>query len=184
MRRISEHGTLAFLLAFLFLSAIFAFQYAWRTKTPRQLLVGQMRDGQQAFSLQVPSGDHYHLVVGIPRAANIQHSRVHGVLSITSGSNQVLRIAFDSANSTTGNWLASNNLDAFIISLPLKDPAINIDKQLSRGGQITVRLESEGADASGASLWLCYLERWLHRKLHSQPDALTAQHARRQLIPR
>jgi hypothetical protein len=141
------------------------FQYAWRTKIPRRLLIGPIRAGTQELVFEPPRGDHYHIVVGVPRDATGAPQRVYGNLLIRTGSNQVVHIPFDTGNSTLGNWLAAEHLDALIVTLPRNGPAPNLDKQWSSHGRVFIKVEASGADFAGASLWLCYLERWFHYKM-------------------
>ena len=141
------------------------FQYAWRSKIPRRLLIGPIRPETQDLVFQLPKGDHYHIVVGVPRDRTGPPQRVRGNLLIGSGSNQVIQIPYDTADSTPGNWLRAENLDAFIVTLPLNGPALDLDKRLSKEGRISMRVEASGAEVGGASLWLCYLERWVHYKV-------------------
>ena len=146
------------------------FQYAWGIKIPRRLLIGPIRPGTQDLVFQAPNGDHYHIVVGVPRDRTGPLQRVHGNLLIGGGSNQAVRIPFDTADSTPANWLRAENLEAFVVTWPLKRPALDLDKQLFKQGRVSIRVEANGAEVRGATLWLCYLDRWVHYKLHQREE--------------
>jgi len=159
MRTVLARIIVSVLCVMLILAIALAFQYFWRIKTPKRQLLGQLHAGSQEIVFKVPKGDHFQIVLGLPQNEQSLNSRVYGTISLKNGTNQIADFQFDTTNSTTGNWLDKQNLNAFIITFQRNESLRNLDRHPS----ISMNIEAHGTNVDAASLWLSYLERWMFR---------------------
>lgn len=139
------------------------FQYAWRIKMPKRVQIGVIQEPEHEFDFVPPKGDHFNFVIGIAGSDSNLSTRIVGTI-VLSNATTTVRIPFDTDKAVRGNWLQAEGLDAYIITLASKRIQ-NFDKVVSGDGGVHVRVEAQRFGDGQASLWLCYLERWIHRRL-------------------
>lgn len=151
-------GLVLFLIALIAVAAIFL-QSVRRISIPQRQSLGQLHPGGQDVSFVCPKGDHFNLVVGVPKNRDASESQVSGRLLLKIQTNTFAELVFDSQKSTKANWLEKENLDAWVITLPVNEPARQLDQQLKDGVLIHVHIEANTSPGNTASLWLTYLTR-------------------------
>jgi len=129
----------------------------WRIKTPRYLLLGALQPGVQELAFEIPKGDHYHIVIGVPKSEHGK-TQVYGIISLKSGSNLITEFNFDTATCAEGNWLDRENLTSFVVTLPRNGTQQTLDGWLANRSSISANIEANGTNVTVASFWLYYLE--------------------------
>jgi hypothetical protein len=162
MKRVLVRIIVSIVCVLLILAFALVFQYLWRVRIPKHQLLGQLHPGSQDIAFKSPKGDHYQIVVGLPQNEQRVKPRVYGTISLKNGTNQIAEFQFDTANCTAGNWLAGENLNAFIVTFPHNESLRNLDGQLAKKLPVCVHIEADGTNVEAASLWLSYLERWMY----------------------
>lgn len=143
-------------LCLLAVVALFAWQIR-QTEFPRSLFLCALQGAKQEVSFVCPKGDHFNLVVGLPKEPPNSTGHVAGTLSVTCGTRKV-DLSFDTRGQTRANWLQMSNLDGYIVTWPLGKPAFPLDRQLGTSNQAVIQIELKVSDVPGpASLWLTYL---------------------------
>lgn len=149
-------GIFFFLIVLAVLAALF-FQSVRRVEIPQRQLLCRLNSGTQELLFVCPKGNHFNLVVGMPKGDAISKLEVFGKFSIKAGTNSITEFEFDTGKCTKANWLDKENLDSFVITLPTNEPPNRLDEQLQKASSIAVDVETNGLIGNSISLWLTYL---------------------------
>jgi hypothetical protein len=126
-----------------------------RISIPQRRLLLQLEPGKRNISFTVPSGHHFNLVVGVPK--DIAASGEIGDLVVKSGTNFIGHFVVDTRQSAKANWLDVENLDGYVITMPVKDSSRRLSEQLKIGTDVTLYMDTFSSGTGGMSLWLTYL---------------------------
>jgi hypothetical protein len=151
-------GVILFVVALIVAGAVFL-QRVRRVSVPQRQLLCQLRPGEQDVSFVWPKGHHFNLVIGVPKNGAASGAEVSGKLLLKAGTNLVGEFVFDTQKSTTANWLEKENLDAYVITLPINNPPRQLDQQVKDGSLIDLHIEAKASSENATSLWLTYLTR-------------------------
>jgi hypothetical protein len=146
-------------VAALVLAAVVLHQVLGRISIPQRQLLCQLQAGGQEVSFVAPKGDHFNLVVGVPKKRTNAEVGLSGKLSLRVGANLVGEMQFDARESPKANWLDKDSLDAYVITLPSNGSPKHFDQHLKHGSVVAIQVETTASPGEGASLWLTYLTR-------------------------
>lgn len=137
---------------------------AGKTELPRQLLLTSATNEWKAATFSLTKGDHYNLVLGLPRGTEVKAGEFLGNVALLHGSRVLLEVPFDVVIATPASWLMNQNLDAYILTWPTNSAPTRLDAIVEPGRSYTVTISFSNGPPPVGSLWLTYLQEWRYRK--------------------
>jgi hypothetical protein len=161
-------GYVLFLLALILAAALFL-QSVRRTTIPQRQLITQLQRGNHHIALVWPKGDHFDLVIGVPKGHTVPDLRVAGQLLLRTGTNLLMSLTFETQNCSKANWLEDEHLDGYVLTLPSNESPKHLQSQPKEGASVDIQMEITDLSSDTASLWLTYLARWADVKKWNNP---------------
>jgi len=138
-----------------------------KTELSRQLQLTSASNEWKGVTFSLGKADHYNLVLGLPRSADVRGDGFCGKVALSQGSRKLLEIPFDAAVATPASWLMDQDLNSYILTWPTNSTPTRLDAVLETGRSYTATITFSNKPPSVGSLWLTYLQEWKDRK--SQP---------------
>lgn len=122
----------------------------------RSLRIGTFTQSQEVFSLRIPRGRGYELVIGVPPGE--VEANWKGTGSIVQEKENSQQFDLSRESSVKGTWLSSEKLDTYILGRSETNFFLDLDARFSPGQMVELQFSWQKLPPRGSGLWLFYLQ--------------------------